>query len=194
MATTKNDWTKLKYSLRTISAENDFRPLRALVPWGFRELGLGLQPLRQGAGPGEPPVGFVGGTTSKTEWYVYWALLKLLGREGLQWTYQESFQGGRHIPGGSVVDFVVYMPQFQILIRVQTWRFHFAGGAEKHQADIEQKAGLFGIFGEELVIDIYEQHFIWDESGKAVLAVVSDAIAGIEWPNPLAVGLAGDFS
>jgi hypothetical protein len=187
------DWTSLKSSLGPISAGPSLDPIRSFAPWGFREVGLGLAPIREGGGPGDPPAGFVGGTTSKTEWYVFWAFEILLGPMGAMWTYQESFQGGRHMPGGSVADFVLYMPMQTIIVRVQTWRFHFAGGAEKHQSDIEQKIALHSIWGEEIVVDIYEQHFINDESGQAVLEVCKDAMAGIEWPNPMAIGNAGDW-
>lgn len=166
--------------------------IRSLVPVGFREIGLGTAPTVQG-GPGEPPEDFVGGTTSKTEWYVYWALEKLLGPQGIYWTYQESFAGGRHIPGGAVVDYVIYMPRRTILLRVVTWRFHFSFGAEKIQLDYEQKIQLFGLFGEEVVVDIYEQHFINDPTGKKVLDVTQDAINGLEWPSPISTGLAGDW-
>ncbi len=188
------DWTKLKHSLGTTGMFKDnFDVIRSLAPWGFRELGLGFAPQRDGEGPGDPPAGFVGGTTSKTEWYVYWAYLILLGPEGVSWTYQESFAGGRHIPGGAVADFVLYMPAQNIIVRVQTWRFHFASGGEKIQTDIEQKVSLHSVWGEEIVVDIYEQHFIHDETGRAVLEVCKDAMAGIEWPNPLAVGIVGDW-
>ena len=189
------DWKRIGRSLGSAIPSLQARKeqvIRSLMPWGFRELGLGLRIAFEG-GPGEPPANFVGGTTSKTEWYVYWALLKLLGREGNQWSYQESFFGGRHIPGGSVVDFVLYMPMQTILVRVQTWRFHFGEGAEKIQADIEQKVALHSIFGEEIVVDVYEQYFINDETGRSVIEVMKDAMAGIEWPNPLATGLAGDW-
>jgi hypothetical protein len=187
------DWTRLKSSLKPLGTKVNLDPIRAFAPWGFRELGLGFAPIREGEGPGEPPVGFVGGTTSKTEWFVFWAFEILMGPMGVNWTYQESFQGGRHVPGGSVADFVLYMPMQTIIVRVQTWRFLFASGAEKHQTDIEQKIALHSIWGEEITVDIYEQHFIRDESGQAVLEVCKDAMAGVEWPNPMAVGNAGDW-
>lgn len=188
------DWTSLRAALGPIKGPvANLDPIRSLAPWGFRELGLGFAPIREGEGPGEPPEGFVGGTTSKTEWYVYWACLILLGPEGVVWTYQESFAGGRHIPGGAVADFVIYMPMQTIIVRVQTWQFHFAQGAEKIQTDVEQKIMLHSIWGEEIAIDVYEQHFIHDDTGRAVLEVMKDAIAGIEWPNPFEVGIAGDW-
>lgn len=192
----RQDWTKLSRGLGPIVTYLDptkEQVIRSLMPWGFRELGLNLVVPNTGKGPGEPPLDFVGGTTSRTEWFVFWAFTKLLGPPGTVWTYQESYAGGRHVPGGAVVDFVLYMPKFRILVRVQTWQFHFSDGAEKVQADKEQRIALPGPFGEEIVIDVYEQYFIQDETGDAVLEVCKDAIAGIEWPNPMATGLAGDW-
>jgi len=191
----KTDFKKVGASLGSFASE-DLRKVHAfksLFVYGIRELGLNLLPQRDGGGPGEPPVGFVGGTTSATEWYVFWAFEKLLGPEGVNWTYQESFQGGRHVPGGAVIDFVLYMPMQTILVRVQTWRFHFGDGPDKIQADTEQKIANTSIWGEEIVVDIYEQYFIDDDTGKAVLEVCSDAMQGVEWPNPIATGLAGDW-
>lgn len=189
------DWTKPGKAAGPTPGPPRFgknQKIRYMVQYGPEELQLVRGPDYQ-SGPGEPPLGFVGGTTSKTEWYVYWALEKLLGPEGVTWTFQEAFAGGRHIPGGAVLDFVVYTPKYRILIRVQTWRFHLGGGGEKIALDLEQKINLFTPYGEELVIDIYEQYFLWDKTGKAVLDVVQDAINGIEWPSPISTGLAGDW-
>lgn len=191
----KIDWTRATVGVRKpVTRMNPSREavIRSLMPTGPFVLGLGLKPIVQG-GPGEPPAGFVGGTTSKSEWYMYWAYEILLGKEGEFWGYQQSFLGGRHNPGGAVADFVLYMPKQNIIVRLQTWRFHFALGAEKIATDMEQKINLFSPFGEEIVVDVYEQDFIWDETGKAVLEVCKDSIEGREWNNPLATGTTGDF-
>lgn len=193
----KPSWGKAKNAYRAIVVtfqkpdEKPLKPRRNLFSYGPEVLGLGLKTIQTKQGPGEPPPGFVGGTTSRSEWWVYWALTKLLGPEGEAWTYQQSYQGGRHIPGGSVVDFVVYMPLQTILIRLQTYRFHFALGNAKQSRDIEQK---FALSDEQdsIVVDIYEQDFIGDESGRAVLMIVNEAINGIERSNPLATGLVFD--
>ena len=161
------------------------------MSYGPAVLGLAQGPEEQRSGPGEPPEGFVTGTTSKTEWYVYWALLKLCPPIGVEFTYQESYQGGRHIPGGSVVDFVIYMPLQTILMRVQTYRFHFTLGANKQYSDFEQKVAL-GDNEDMVVVDIYEQDFIDDDTGGQVLLVVLDAMNGIERTNPLATGMVID--
>src|SRR6187455_711622 len=54
--------------------------------YGPKELGLQAAPQLVG-GPGDPPPGFVGGTTSISEWYLYWAFEKVLGPEGPDWQY-----------------------------------------------------------------------------------------------------------
>ena len=166
---------------------------RSLIPRGPEILGIGKNVIQSGIGPGDPPANFVGGTTSGSEWMLYWAYEILLGKEGEYWGFQQSFQGGRHRPGGSVVDFVLYMPRQTILVRLQTWRFHNALGALKIQSDIDQKIGLFGIGGEEILVDVYEQYFVNDKTGKAVLECAKDSIEGVEWPNPLSTGIAGDW-
>lgn len=191
----KQDWTKLAKALgpfpKSVSS-TQVRLMRSLISYGFRELGLLGERLFQG-GPGDPPPGFVGGTNSKTEWWIYWALTKILGKEGVGWSYQASYAGGRHSPGGAVIDFVVYMPMQDILMRIQTWRFHIGAGSEKITYDHEQKIAYSSAINDDVVIDVYEQDFIDDETGKKVIEVVKDALAGIEWPNPIQRGIEGDW-
>lgn len=190
------DWTKLARQMgrpeRGLDATKE-QMIRSLFPYGASVYGLGSNVESTGEGPGPSPFGFVGGTNSETEWMVYWALEKLLGPEGVTWSYQQSYAGGRHVPGGSVVDFVVYMPRMTILIRIVTWRYHLGAGPEKASYDLEQKISLFSIYGESIVIDVWEQYFVNDKTGKAVLAVMADAIQGQEWPDPNASGIAGDW-
>jgi hypothetical protein len=157
-----------------------------LYSQGFKILGLS-QKVKTLGGPGEPPPGFVGGQNSKTEWYIYWALTKILGPEGLDWGYQVSVFGGRHSPGGSVVDFVVYLNWMTLGIRIQTYRFHLAADAEKQFGDAEQ---LIGLFSENFaVVDIYEQDFIYDESGQTAIQLVREAMQGIWRLDPIRSGL-----
>jgi len=176
-----------KASTWRLPRAKDAEPSRHLVLQGPRALGFTGKPPKPQGGPGNPPAGFVGGTTSLTEWYVYWALTKILGPEGDSWAYQNSYQGGRHIPGGSVVDFVVYQPMKTLLIRVQTFRFHFTLGSQKQAYDVEQYYALSDLPGYR-VIDVYEQDFIDDPTGGKVLKVMIDALNGEEHANPLAFG------
>lgn len=159
-----------------------------VIPRGSRLVQRAMDVERIGAGPGQAPVGFVGGTTSLSEWYIYWALFKLLGPEGDQWAYQESFLGGRHLPGGAVVDFVIYQADLEIGVRIQTFYFHMAAGSWKQASDIEQRIALGKLYDMQIV-DVYEQDYINDESGQAALKVMREVLAGIEHFNPLATGL-----
>lgn len=179
------------FSIPPIKEEKPLQPRRNLVSYGPSVLGISQGAVQSGSGPGEPPEGFVGGTTSRTEWYVWWALDKILKPAGIEFSYQSSFQGGRHVPGGSVVDFVIYMPLYEILLRVQTYRFHFALGSDKQSYDMEQKIELSDNEG-VIVVDIYEQDFIDDETGGKVLQVCNEAINGVERSNPLATGMVFD--
>jgi len=167
---------------------------RGFTYQGFEELGLRSGPDQVGEGPGEPPYGFVGGTTSRSEWFLFWAFQKILGPPGqgpreYTWEYQQSFQGGRHIPGGSVVDFVVYTPLYTVLCRLVSYYYHHAAGSEKQASDFEQRVRLGESSDNSLVvIDVYEEDFIHDETGEAAIEVAKLAIAGVEMPNPIATG------
>lgn len=160
---------------------------RAVVPTGPSVLQLNKKPAYVG-GPGNAPEDFIGGATSLSEWYIYWALLKILGPEGDQWAYQESFLGGRYMPGGAVVDFVVYQGEILIGLRIQTYYYHTGspGGSVKHSSDLEQKVSLEenGMY----VIDIYEQNYIHDETGQAAIQQVLMALELVEEFNPRATG------
>lgn len=167
------------------------RPPRGTIPTGSRILALGQQVPTIGAGPGLAPEGFVGGTTSQTEWYVYWALEQIRGPEGEvgRWDYQSSMLGGRHMVGGAVIDFVLYEDDYQIGLRIQTFYFHLASpqGSYKQSSDLEQKIRLND--GTDLyVVDIYEQDYIHDESGEAVKREVIRAMSLIEEYNPRSAG------
>lgn len=132
-------------------------------------------------------VQFAGGAVSKTECYVYWALEQILGDEGEQWSYQESQLGGRQMPGGAVVDFI-YWSEPPVAMRIQSFYFHQAVSPFIKIKDAEQRIAL-ETAGYN-VIELWEQDFIFDQTGQAVKAVVRDALSGTERPNPLATGLA----
>lgn len=156
-----------------------------LTSQGPRILGLG-QHVTQSTGPGEPPEGFVGGTTSRSEWYLYWAFTKILGPEGLQWSYQQGLLGSRHVPGGAVVDYVVYQGSVALLVRLQTYRFHLSADADQQVHDIEQFIALSS--PDAIVIDVYEDQFLWDETGQAAIQLVVDILNRRIVQNPIATG------
>jgi hypothetical protein len=167
------------------------REPRGIAPSGSRVLGLHRTIQVIGAGPGEAPAGFVGGTTSLSEWYIYWALMQVRGPEGDEgrWAYQESFLGGRHIVGGAVVDFILYEDDYYIGLRIQTYYFHLASpeGSVKQSADLEQKVRLQD--GTDiLIVDIYEQNFIHDNTGRAAIEQVIKAMQLVEEYNPRTTG------
>lgn len=157
--------------------------------YGPAHLGLQRTPDLENFWTQPAPEGFIGGATSLTELLVHRALEILCPRNGCEFTYQESFQGGRYAPGGSVIDFVVYFPQVTYLIRVQTSYFHEQLGARTHANDFMQKRQLEVGYGDDMtVIDVWETYFVDDPTGGAVMRVMQDAINGIEWPNPLGTG------
>ena len=178
---------QVERGLRFIQLPKKFQPVvsHTVIPQGSRAIQTIMRSVLI-SGPGDAPAGFVGGTTSLSEWYIYWALLQILGPEGDSWAYQESFLGGRHMPGGAVVDFIVYQGNVELGLRIQTFYYHLAAGSFKQSTDFEQRIALTG--GGLLIIDVYEQDFINDNTGKAVLHVVREALAGIEHYNPRAQG------
>lgn len=166
-------------------------------PTGQRLYQFYKDPERAQGGPGEPPAEFVGVWSSKTEWMVYWALCRLLapekdprkppfvGVEGV-FAYQKAEDGGR-VPGGSVTDFAVNTPTGWIGLRVETERWHIFTEAVRQVQDFFIKTHLRTM---ERVISLYDQHFIFDSSGSAVIKVVAMALKGIELPSPIRTGTA----
>jgi hypothetical protein len=89
--------------------------------------------------------------------------------------------------GGAVVDFVIFTPRYNIGIRIQSFFFHLAAGAEKQSSDFSQRVNLeaYGL----QVVDVYEQDFIHDLTGNAARRLIRMALAGQEMPNPRAYGI-----
>lgn len=156
--------------------------VRGSTSQGAKVMGLHAK-TEQLSGPGEPPEGFVGGQTSKSEWYLYWALTKVLGpeQEG-KWSYQNSMLGGRSARGGAVVDFVVNQGAVFVGIRLQTQRYHLEDNSYQKSFDREQLYSLSD--WDFIVINVYETDFIDDESGAAAIQVVIEAINRQERPDP----------
>lgn len=159
---------------------------RGTTSQGAKVMGLHAD-VDQMSGPGDPPEGFVGGTTSKSEWYIYWALERVLGpEEEGAWSYQNSMLGGRSTRGGAVVDFVINMDPMFIGIRVQTYQFHLVDTSYQKTHDREQLFALSDWNFE--VVDIHEHKFIHDETGSAAIQVVLAAIRRQYTPDPLGTG------
>lgn len=180
------------------------KPLRKppLRRYGPKALRLSATPAGLG-GPGEPPEGFVTAHTSRTEWWVYWAMARVLRDPpnprkppfvgGAQWTYQKAVDGGR-VVGGQVVDFV-YLGEASsgrrgsgtIGIRVQTEHYHIMTDAATQMQDFLLKANQQAV---DLIIDVFDSDFIGDKTGKAVCVVIANALKGIQRPSPITSGTA----
>ena len=127
------------------------------------------------------------GTTSDSEGILYWALEKLLGPEGVNWVYQESRLGGRHLLGGAVVDFIIYLANLSVGVRVQTYRFHFNVDPAKQAGDVAQMLALSD--PSTVILDVYEQQYINDSTGQAAIQLMLE-VMNQQWrPNPLGTGM-----
>jgi len=146
-----------------------------------------------------PPDNFVGGNNSQYEWQIYHALAKVtgepkdprmppfIGAPGI-WSYQKAWDDGRHMPGGSVIDFVVYAgghSRNTIAVRVQTEHFHIFASQDVQAYDMLQYWRLSEFFQ---VIDVYDSDFAWDPTNAAACSVVADMLAGKVFPNPITNG------
>jgi hypothetical protein len=159
---------------------------------GPRLLGLARDPKLL-SGPGEPPPGFVGPTTSRSEWILYWALAKVFNdpinprlppfHGGEDWSYQTSVEGGRRERGGAVVDFVIYLPGQKIGLRLQTERFHVFAGPGKQSYDAVQERNLSRYM---TIKDLYEQDLgLDDRTGRTAVARVVDLLGGRRRIDPV---------
>ncbi len=154
---------------------------------GSKTLGLQRDPKVQG-GPGDPPPGFNGPTTSTHEWVWYWASRKLLDPEtdprqppffgGRGWDYQRpDHQFGILV---AVVDFTYFLPGQTIGVRIQTPFFH--RGVEKDAYDAAQERSISRFI---TVRDVYSQDFVGDKTGQAAVRLLVDTLGGRLRLNPM---------
>lgn len=191
------------------------RPRQSVRPIGLRgpaKLPTGprmyaMAPERRGAGAGPPPPGFVGGSTSNSEWIGYVAMAKVMHDPldprqppffgGVSWGYQIPLLGTytREL-GSAVADYIVYGPHEDIIIRLQTRRFHEGFGATKTGLDVLQRSQLAE---RGTVVDVFEGTFMDADPGnkdktnsspvlEAACAVFRDAIAGTERGSHIYLG------
>jgi hypothetical protein len=132
---------------------------------------------------------------SKSEWPIYWACQKIFklpldARRGPYIGYPPIW--GYQVPAaGAVIDFVIYPgPQYQgrpLALRIQTEFFHNAAfGENKIALDYIQKIRLIDQGFE--VYDIQELGFLKDETGKAAIMAVRNAMRGIHESDPVRGG------
>jgi len=117
----------------------------------------------------------------------YWSLTKILGPEGMLWFYQKSDMGGRHLPGGAVLDFAIEDRFPPIGLRVQTERFHVGVSSQKRAYDYEQMIFL-AQSGYE-VRDIFSHQYLHDPTGQTCLKLVYGILNGTSQPNPAQSGV-----
>jgi hypothetical protein len=154
---------------------------------------------------GEPPPGFVIGTTSATEWAAYWALDIVMKRiigyvkdvrqppfDGFPpyWGYQVPMLGGRTISGGAVIDLTVNINGMFLLIRVVTDHWHIMTNSGKLMRDAQQLNILNRLGRQQLVIDVLERDLIGDSTGKGAIQAMTTAVQETSRPNPAFIGTA----
>lgn len=170
-------------------------------PTGPRQFADRTNPLLVDA-PGTPPDGFIRASTSGSEWFAYWAMARIYGdpkggdvrnppfygsRDESKWKYQYPYAGGRHLPGGAVVDFVASPFNNAVLIRIQTEHFHVYTTTRKQATDILQH-DVLAKYG--LVVDVYDQWYMDDPTGVSCIVQMKHAIQGILPVDPLQGGTA----
>ena len=153
-------------------------------------------------GAGVAPPGFITSNNSEYEWMVYRALASItgfpetpeegpfIGAPGI-WSYQKAWDQGRHEPGGSVVDFVLYGgfggARVDTAFRIQTEYFHIYTDAEKHASDLIQKWRLSEFMR---VVDLFDYQFAWDKTNEATVVLIKRALAGETYVDPTSSGVA----
>ncbi len=144
-------------------------------------------------GPGDPPYGFVGATTSLDEWFIYFACAKVFNDPedprkppffgGADWGYQIGTGAFTRERGSAVIDFLFYFNNERVALRIQTPYFHDRIDAAQQGYDLLQiiylqKEGF-------RVQDVYSQDFVGDKSGQAAIIVVKEAIGRIQRPSTI---------
>lgn len=189
-----------------------YRPLTlrtdSVLPQGPRMFNWTRKEVIHIGGPGVPPPGFVGGQNSASEWFVYWALFRILTPEldprqsgppfygTEQFSYQKAELGSHsRALGSAVADFVVHLGAELIILRLQSAFFHLLAPASKQALDSIQLVNLMGMNAGMTtinVVDLYEQSFFGPgtEDGQAVIVVVKEALGLIRRVDPLSAGVA----
>jgi hypothetical protein len=131
-------------------------------PGGAKRYALNRGPEKLG-GPGPPPPWFLTGNQGADEWPIYDAC-RVLFHQGPgqgEWLFQTTIAA--QLPGGVKPDFVLVGQQPNVVMRVQSSRYHLAVDSWKAAYDVEQFIDLerFGY----VVIDVFPQYYLVDEYG-----------------------------
>jgi hypothetical protein len=135
-------------------------------PGGLKRFGANITIVAQG-GPGIPPQWFLsrggGGTPSADEWPPYWACEKVFdGPPGVLWLYQLKIAA--QLPGGIKPDFALIGQYPNVVMRVQSERYHQTGNYNVAAYDLEQRIQLERLG--YVVVDVYPQHYIIDGNAE----------------------------
>jgi hypothetical protein len=135
-----------------------------------------------------PPVDFDTSSTSNSEWPPYaglWILFggpiqflrkaPYIGMPGY-WTYQ-TFAKGHNYRGHTADYMITPSSRFmrKLIIRLQTEQYHNFTTTNIQQQDRALRAGL-GRFNE--VVDLSDDQFLWDKSGRAIMYFLRLALSG----------------
>lgn len=148
--------------------------------------------------PGDPPPGFVTASTSATEWPPYWGLARIFGYPKPEdvrsfpflggppyWQYQGFAEiGGER---SASVDFIVwgFGNATPVAFRIQTEWFHNFADIDTQLYDAIQRDRMENGFE---VVDIYDQDYMRDPTGKAIIVLLKDGMGLIERPSVIRTG------
>lgn len=158
-------------------------------PGGAKRYGVNRKPTTLG-GPGPPPSSFLTGNIGADEWPIWWACNRLFKQgpgQGM-WLFQTRISP--QLPGGIKPDFVLVGQFPNIVMRVQSDRYHVAVPWDKAHYDIEQRLAL-----ERLgytVIDLFPSLYLIDGygplTGQAAIRAVREAQQQRQRMNPRGTG------
>lgn len=177
----------------------DVAPRRPTVfPQGPRILGL-TKRRHIGGGPGAPPPGFKQPSTSATEWYWYWGSWVYLDIEGdprqppyagdgIIMEYQvPDNPTNPHAASFGIADFLYHLGTGDILVRIDTFFYHAA--ALPKQLARDEYLRIHGQHPPDLTVSAWDNEFVGDATGRAVVAAVANALHGRTAINPIKSGL-----
>lgn len=156
------------------------------------------QPITFVGGPDKPPPGFVVGQTSASEWNLYWAFAKVFGEPKdprvppfmggyPYWGYQVDYMGSySRAPGSAVVDYVLYLGEGRVGVRLQTVRFHYVTDSKKQAYDSLQR---FNLEKYARIVDVDELDVLGDPTGEKYVITAKRTAGMIERIDPIIAGL-----